>query len=113
DVADALVTGLVVAVDHHEDVPAGGDAAQQGDGRLRRGGPAAGECVDDVDAAAAGAVGERPAQCRRDHLLRGPLRVVARVRAVDDAAAGVLGGADRALTGAAGPLLLERLATGS
>ena len=48
-----------------------------------------------------------------DHLLGGALRVVARRRAVDDATAAVLGRADRALTGAAGALLLERLAAGT
>ena len=63
-----------------------------------------------VDPAVAGPVRQRAAQRGGDHLLRGPLRVAARLRAVHDAAAGELRRAGRALTGAAGALLPVRLA---
>src|SRR5699024_7572040 len=56
-------------------------------------------------------VREGPTQGGGLHLLGGALRVVARLRAVDRAAAGVGGRTRRALSGAAGPLLAERLAT--
>ena len=59
--------------------------------------------------ALAGPVGEGTAQGGGLHLLRGLLRVVARLRAVDDATAGELRRAGRALTGAAGALLAVRL----
>ena len=112
-VAHALVADLVVALEHDQNVLARGDVVQQGDDRLGRGLVPDRERVDDVDASAAGPVGERSAQGGRDHLLGGALRVVARVRSVDDATAGHLGRADRALAGATGSLLLERLAAGS
>ena len=73
----------------------------------RRG--ARGEARDDVHAAGAGAVREGTAERRGLHLLRGPLAVVARRRAVDDATAGELRRTGRALAGAAGALLLVRL----
>src|SRR5690606_3351744 len=73
-------------------------------------GRVAAERVDDVEALATGAVAERAGECRRDHLLGGTLRVVARLRPVDDATAGVLRCADRALTCVARALLLEGLA---
>src|SRR5699024_7625467 len=63
--------------------------------------------------AAASAVGERAEQGCGDHLLGRALRVVARDGTVDDATAAVLGHADRALTSAAGALLLVRLGTGA
>ena len=63
-----------------------------------------------MDAAVAGAVGEGAAQCGSNHLLGGALAVVTRRRAVDDATTGHVRSADRTLTGAAGALLLERLA---
>ena len=65
--------------------------------------------LDDVHAAVAGAVRQSAAQRRRLHLLGRPLGVVARRGAVDRAAAGELRRAGRALTGAAGALLLVRL----
>ena len=68
------------------------------------------KAVDDVHAAVAGPVGQGTAQGGGLHLLGGALAVVARRRAVDDATAGELRRADRALTGAAGALLLVRLA---
>src|SRR5690606_31827848 len=55
-------------------------------------------------------VGKSSAQGGSNHLLGGALRVVTRLRSVDDATTGHLRCADRALTGAAGSLLLERLA---
>ena len=66
--------------------------------------------LDDVDAAVAGPVRERAAQGGGLHLLGGALVVAARLRAVDDATAGELRRAGRALTGAAGALLLVGLA---
>ena len=56
-------------------------------------------------------VGERRAQGAPLHLLVDAHLVVARVRAVRDAAARPLRGADRTLPGAAGPLLAPRLAS--
>ena len=66
-----------------------------------------------MDALASCAVAERTEQCGGDHLLGGALRVVTRRRAVHDATAGHLRGADRTLTGTTGSLLLERLAAGT
>ena len=63
-----------------------------------------------MDAVVAGPVGEGTAQGGGLHLLGGPLGVVTRLRAVDDATAGELRGAGRALTGAAGALLAVGLA---
>src|SRR5215217_7524504 len=63
-----------------------------------------------MDAALARPVGQRSAERRCDHLLRGALGVVARLRAVHDATARELRSPDGALTGAAGALLLVGLA---
>ena len=60
---------------------------------------------------ATGPVGQRAAQGGGLHLLGRALGVVTRRRAVDGATAGELGCARRALTGAAGALLLVGLAT--
>ena len=68
------------------------------------------ERADHVDAAVAGPVGQGAAQGGGLHLLGGALLVVARRRAVHDATTGELRRAGRALTGAAGALLLVRLA---
>ena len=65
--------------------------------------------VDDDDLAVGGAVAERRAQGQLDHLLRGLLVVLARLRAVGDATAAAVRRPDRALAGVAGALLLERL----
>ena len=90
---------------------AGCDAilASVGRRRLGRRRVAVDERGDDVQPAAAGPVGQGAAQRGGLHLLRGALRVVARRRAVDDATAGELRRAGRALTGAAGALLAVRL----
>ena len=61
--------------------------------------------VDHMHAAMPRPVGQRTAQGGGLHLLRRPLLVVARRRAVHDATAGVLRRADRALPGPAGALL--------
>ena len=63
-----------------------------------------------MDATVAGPVGEGTAQGGGLHLLGGALVVAARLRAVDDATAGELRCAGRALAGAAGALLLVGLA---
>src|SRR5690606_219720 len=109
-VAGGQPRGLVGAVDDQEQVLALADLAEQALGGLRGGGLALDHAGDDVDAVVAGPVGEGVAQGRGLHLLRGPLRVVARLRAVDDATAGELRSAGRALTGTAGALLAVRLA---
>src|SRR4029079_927856 len=67
--------------------------------------------LHDVDALVARPVGQGSAQRGGLHLLGGALVVAARVRTVDDATAGELRRAGRALTGAAGALLLVGLAT--
>src|SRR5690606_8991549 len=92
-----------------EQVLALADLSEQALGSLRGGGVALGHAGDDVDAVVTRPVGEGVTQGRGLHLLRGPLRVVARLRAVDDATAGELRRTDRALTGAAGALLAVRL----
>src|SRR5690606_16714653 len=69
------------------------------------------ETGDDVDAAGASPVGQGAAESSSLHLLGGALRVVARRGAVDDSTTGELRSTGRALTGAAGPLLLVRLAS--
>src|SRR5665647_2916750 len=56
-------------------------------------------------------VGQGPAQCGGLHLLGCPLAVVTRLRSMDDTTADELRCSARALTCAAGALLLERLAT--
>lgn len=66
---------------------------------------------DHVDTSVAGPVGEGVAQGRGLHLLRGPLRVVTRGGAVNDATAGELRRTGRTLTGAAGALLTVGLPT--
>ena len=71
------------------------------------------EGLDDVQTRAASTIAERAQQGGGDHLLGGALRVVARLRAVDDATAGHVRRADRSLTGVTGALLLEGLAAGA
>ena len=84
--------------------------ASSGDGGLGRRRVALDQAADHVDPAVAGPVGEGAAQGGGLHLLRRPLGVVARLRAVDDATAGELRRAGRALAGPAGALLAVRLA---
>ncbi len=108
-VASGLQAQLVLALDDQEDVLALGDLAEQALGGLGRRRLGRGHAGDDVDAVVAGPVGERTAQSGGDHLLRGPLRVVARHGTVHDATAGELRRTGRALTGAAGALLAVRL----
>src|SRR5262249_14345766 len=67
------------------------------------------EAADHLDPAVAEPVGQRAAQRGGLHLLRRPLHVGTRLRAVHDAAARVLGRAERALAGPAGALLAVRL----
>ncbi len=71
------------------------------------------EGLDDVQTLTASTVAERTQQGGGDHLLGSALRVVARLRAVDDATAGHVRRADRALTGVTRALLLEGLAAGA
>src|SRR5215211_7524855 len=63
-----------------------------------------------MDPALPSPVGQGAAQCRNDHLLWSALRVVARLRSMDCAAADELGRTPRALTSAAGALLTPWLA---
>src|SRR5690606_34881755 len=95
--------------DDDEDAAARGALGERRGGGLRRGHLIDAQRLDDVDATRAGAVGQGALERRGNHLLRGRLRVVARLRAVDRAAATVLRHADRALAGATGALLLEGL----
>ena len=105
---------LVVALEDDENVLRRGDAGRAARPRPWSRAPRrAARRLDDVQAAAASAVGEGTEQSCGDHLLGGALRVVARVWSVDDATAGHLRSADRALTSATGSLLLERLAAGT
>ncbi len=78
-------------------------------GLAGRGGIADAELVDDEDQTLAGTIAQRTAQRGLNHLLGGPLRVAARLRAVHDAATGPLRRAPRTLTGATGALLAPRL----
>ena len=110
-VAHRLHRHEVGAVEHDEHVLAVGQTREQRGRGLGRGGVAGGDRLDDVDAVVTGPVGEGTAQGGGLHLLGGPLGVVTRLRAVDDATAGELRGAGRTLTGAAGALLLVGLAT--
>src|SRR5690606_22187755 len=82
-------------------------------GGLRRRNAVDAERLDDVQAVSAEAVAERAQEGGGDHLLGGALRVVTRLGAVDDATAGHVRRADRALTGVTRALLLERLAAGA
>src|SRR5690606_15961628 len=100
----------VAALEHHQVAAAVGQRAQRGDGGLRRRLVALDEPLHHVDAAVARPVGQGTAQGGGLHLLGGALRIVARLRAVDHATAGELRRTDRALTGAAGALLLVGLA---
>ena len=100
----------VGALEHHEVAHAVGQRDQRGQRGLGRGLVARHQGVDHVDAVVAGPVGEGTAQGGGLHLLGGALVVAARLRAVDDATAGELRRAGRALAGAAGALLLVGLA---
>ena len=107
--SESQVVG-VGALEHHEEPAAVGQVGQRGESRLGRGLVARDQAVDHVDPLVAGPVGEGTAQGGGLHLLGGALVVAARLRAVDDATAGELRRADRALAGAAGALLLVGLA---
>ena len=87
-----------------------GEVLEHGHRGPGRRGVAVDQGADHVHAAVAGPVGQGAAQGGRLHLLRRPLVVRARLRAVDDATAGELRRAGRALAGAAGALLLVGLA---
>src|SRR6516225_5221099 len=84
---------------------------QHGHGVLGPGHVTVDEAADDQDPAVAEPVRQRAAQGRGLHLLRRPLHVGTRHRAVRRAAAGVLGRAERALAGPAGALLPVGLLT--
>jgi len=69
------------------------------------------QVLNHVNAIEACAIRQGAAQCSSLHLLRGTLRVITWGWTVDNATAGHVWSTDRTLTGAAGTLLLERLAT--
>ncbi|SKV94431.1 Uncharacterised protein [Mycobacteroides abscessus subsp. abscessus] len=108
-VPDALDRSQIVAAQHHQQLLAVGDLAQERLGALGRGLLSGNQFGDGVDPAVASPVGQRTAQGGGDHLLGGPLAVVTRLRAVDDATTGELRCAGRALAGASGSLLPVRL----
>src|SRR5699024_12385754 len=108
-VARAERAQVVVATHDHQQVAAVGDVRQGAAHGLGRRDIALQERGHDVDAAVAGPVREGSAQGGGLHLLRGALAVVTRDGAVDDAAAGELRGAQGALTGTTGALLLPGL----
>ena len=100
----------VGALEHHEELAAVGETEQRGEGVLGRRHVTAHQRLDHVHAVVAGPVGEGATQSGGLHLLGGALVVAARVRSVDHATAGELRCPGRALTGAAGALLLVGLA---
>src|SRR5699024_2487250 len=108
-VARAQSAQVVVATHDHQQVAAVGDVRQGLAHGLGRGDIALQEGGDDVHATVAGPIREGPAQGGGLHLLRGALAVVTRDGAVDGAAAGELRGAQGALTGTTGALLLPGL----
>src|SRR5690606_15274234 len=110
-VADALERQLVVTLGDDQDVLRRGDRGQEACCGLRRGQALDAEGLHSVQTLTAEAVAERTQEGGGDHLLGGALRVVARLRAVDDATAAVLRHADRTLTGVTRALLLEGLGT--
>ena len=100
-----------VALEDDQDVAAIGDRAQRWPRPpCDEGSVAVDHRADHVHTAVAGPVGQGAAQGGGLHLLGRALLVVARRRAVHHATAGELRSAGRALTGAAGALLLVRLA---
>ena len=107
-VEEALDRVDVVAVDDDERLALDAERRQRGLGRLGLRGVEA-PVVDDDDLALGGAVRQRRAQRELDHLLRGLLVVLARLRAEGDATTAEVRCAGRALAGVAGALLLERL----
>ena len=110
DVAQREPGQRVVTLEHDELATVAGQAGQRCDGVLGRRLVATEQRLHHVDAAGAGPVGEGAAQGGGLHLLGRALVVVTRLRAVDDATAGELRCAGRALAGAAGALLLVGLA---
>ena len=110
EVADRLQRHQVTAVEHDEQVGTVGQSGQQRQRVLGGRGGARHQRLDDVHAVVASPVREGATQGGGLHLLGGPLGVVARLRAVDDATTGELRGAGRALTGPAGALLRVGLA---
>src|SRR5690625_1628325 len=108
-VAQRLPSEVVVAGDHREHGAVDTDAFEHLRSGAGRGNSVDAEVLHHVHATTAGPVGKRAAQGGCLHLLRGALAVVARARAVDDATAGPLRGADRTVTGAPGALLAPGL----
>src|SRR5690606_10031810 len=108
-VAQRLPSELVVTSEHHEGRAAVGDACQGGKSGLGRRDVALDEALDHVDAACTSPVRQSATKSGSLHLLRGALRVVARLRTVNDATTSELGRTSRTLTSAAGALLLVRL----
>src|SRR5690606_36106961 len=100
---------LLVAVEHHQNLLGLGPVAQRRLGLLGARLLPADHVRDDVQLARTDPVGESAAQGLALHLLRGPLRVVARLRTMHRATTDELRGADRALAGVAGALLAVRL----
>src|SRR5690606_31557092 len=93
----------------HEHAVAGREITHGGDRGLGRRGVGRDERLDDGETGVAGPVAEGATQSGGLHLLGRALVVVARHGAVDDATAGVLRSADRALASATGALLAVRL----
>ena len=114
-VARAECTNLVAAADDQEHlgsfsgVTVGQQRAQERLGTLGRRRLSGDQFGHRVDPLVAGPIAQSAAQCCGDHLLRGPLAVVARLGAVHDTATLELRCAGRALTCAAGALLAIRL----
>ena len=107
-VEEALDGVGVVDVDHDQRLAFDAESAEQllGVLGLRR---VETPRIDDDDLAVGRPVAERRAQRELDHLLRGLLVVLARLRAVGDATAAHVRRAAGALAGVTGALLLERL----
>src|SRR5690606_16602511 len=97
-VADALRGQFIVALGDDEDVLRRCDGREESRGCLGRRSSVDAEGLDGVQTLTAEAVAERTQEGGGDHLLGGALRVVTRLRAVDDATTGHVRRADRALT---------------
>src|SRR5699024_5788767 len=95
DVAQGDPCDVLEAVEHDERLRQLTDRGQGRDRRLGAGDVAGDDLGDDVDAAVTRTVGQGATQGGGHHLLGGALRVVAGLRAVDDATAGPDGRATR------------------
>src|SRR6185312_13421721 len=108
-VAHALGAGLITTPDDHQHLLVVGQRGQETPGALGRRSLTRHQFGDRVDTAVAGPVRQRATQRGGDHLLRGALAVVARLRTVHDTTAGELWRTRRTLTRAASALLPVRL----